>query len=159
MSGGRIACSRCGANNFDTVTVCWKCNTPLGGAAPAAHGGHSTQPVQSFAERAVYQPAMAVASAAGNQSASNRAAFWLGILMPYFGLPIGLAFMMCDDRRRQDVGRICILWSTVSLIVHILIMTVAAIGMREYFAVALNTLRGQLQRQQGLGGGAGELGL
>ena len=27
---GRIACPKCGANNFDTVTVCWKCNNVHG---------------------------------------------------------------------------------------------------------------------------------
>jgi hypothetical protein len=175
MSGGRITCSRCGANNFDTVTVCWKCNTPLSGAvaaapmpAPAAPAAYSapayspSQPVAaaSFVERAAYQPAIAVASAAGNPSAANRAAFWLGLLMPYFGLPIGLAFMMCDDRRRQEVGRICIFWSLVSGVIHLLFMIVAALGMRQYFGFALNTLRSQMQQQPGMGGGAGgDLGL
>ena len=76
----------------------------------------------------------------------------------YFGLPIGLAFMMCDDRRRQEVGRICLIWSLISGVIHLLFFIVAAIGMRQYFAIALNTLRGQIQHQQGLGGG-GDLGM
>ena len=33
--------------------------------------------------------------------------------MIYFA-SIGLAFMMCDDRRRQEVGRICVIWSLIS---------------------------------------------
>ena len=79
--------------------------------------------------------------------------------MPYFGLPIGLAFLMCDDRRRQEVGRICIMWSLISGVIHVLFMIVTALGMRQYLAFAMNALRGQIQQQQGLGGGGGDLGI
>ena len=159
MSGGRITCPRCGSNNFDTVTACWKCGTPLGGAAPAptayppaaASPAHSPSAVDRFAGF----PATAAATVAGaaiNPGTANRAAIWLGLLFPYFGIPIGLAFMMCDDRRRQEVGRACILWSLLSCVFHFFLMILSLIGMREYFAMALNTLKSQAGRAGGLGG-------
>jgi hypothetical protein len=93
--------------------------------------------------------------ATGNTSTANRAAFWLGILFPYFGIAIGLAFMMCDDRRRQEVGRICIIWSLVSTAAHIVLFFLSAIGMREYFMLALNTLKAQAGKAGGTGGMGG----
>jgi hypothetical protein len=90
----------------------------------------------------------------GNSGAANRAAIWLGLLLPYFGLPIGLAFMMCDDRRRQEVGRICILWSLVSLAAHLVIGFVSLLGLREYVIMAVNAARGASRP-----GGAGVPGL
>jgi len=162
---GRIVCPRCGANNFDTVSACWKCTAPLsaGSAAapspsPSAIPSHAplpaptvSPPSPSPAERIAYTAVSATAALAGNPAAANRAAFWLGLLFPYFGLPIGLAFMMCDDRRRQEVGRICLLWSTLSGVFHLLLLFVAALGMREYFMMAFNTIRAQYDRASGGG--------
>ena len=88
----------------------------------------------------------------GNPSTANRAAFWLGMLMPYFGLPIALAFMMCDDRRRQEVGRICLIWSLISGVIHLLLMFVSLIGMREYLMMALKAAQAGANRG-GMGGG------
>ena len=154
---GRIACPRCGANNFDTVTVCWKCSAPL--VAAAAVAGMPAPAVSApFAA-----PAPAVdripsyappAATIGNAATANRAAIWLGLLFPYFGLPIGLAFMMCDDRRRQEVGRLCIIWSLLSGAVHLLLMFITIVGMREYVLTALNAARAAASR-----GGGGMEGL
>src|SRR5262245_27007253 len=118
---GRISCPRCGANNFDTVSVCWKCSAPLGAGSavappvaptrattvptpgpampvppqPAVESPFPAAPADGFAYPAA--PAMMVGAAPlGNPTAANRAAMWLGLLFPYFGLPVGLAFMMCD---------------------------------------------------------------
>src|SRR5205085_4609389 len=96
--------------------------------------------------------ATAVAAGAGNPRTANAAAIWLGLLFPYFGIPIGLAFMMCDDRRRQEVGRICLLWSVLSMIVHLLLGFAAMLGMREYFQMALGTLKAQAGRAGGMRG-------
>lgn len=201
MSGARIACPRCGSNNFDTVTACWKCGTSLSSGpvftppapAPAAPAAQPYQPAaptgatQSFppaasapkyqpspvpayqpvtpvsppsmAERIAYSPPVMAATGVGNPAVANRAAFWLGMLMPYFGLPIALAFMMCDDRRRQEVGRICLIWSIISSVVHLLLFFVSVLGMREYLVFALGTLKSQAGRGGGLGGlGGGGLG-
>ena len=78
---------------------------------------------------------------------------WLGLLFPYFGLPIGLAFMMCDDRRRQEVGRACVLWSLLSGVIHLLLLFVTIVGMREYFTAAFNAARAAAERAGGGGGG------
>lgn len=164
---GRIVCSRCGANNFDTVSTCWKCSAPLaaGSHAPppaspsvAAPSPAAPAPAASPAERLLYSAtAAASVGLGGNPALANRAALWLGLLFPYFGLPIGLAFLMCDDRRRQEVGRICLLWSALSTLVHLLLLFLALIGMREYFTLIFNTIRAQYDRAGGgLGGGLGE---
>jgi hypothetical protein len=92
-------------------------------------------------------PAQDFRAAAGDPARANRAAFWLGVLFPYFGYPIGLAFMMCDDRRRQEVGRICILWSTISGVVHLLLMFVTIVGMRQYVGLLLGGVRAGLNNR------------
>lgn len=176
--GGRITCPRCGSNNFDTVTACWKCGNPLGaGSSPAAAAGGQRPNVTAYAAPAmqpmpatmpVPSPAgfgdrvaatyVSATTSLGNPAAANRAAFWLGMLMPYFGLPIGLAFMMCDDRRRQEVGRICVLWSLLSGVIHMLLMFVSLLGMRQYLAIFMGALQGGINRGAG-GGGLGGGGL
>ncbi len=157
--GGRVVCPKCGSNNFDTVSVCWKC----GGMLNSGASGYSPQPPQrqnvpvdvpqqSYAPDAYgYRTAPAQVNS-GDSGKANRAAFWLGMTMPYFGLPIGLAFMMCDDRRRQEVGRLCIIWSTLSGIVHLLFTVASFIGMSRYIAGVLPALKATAG-QRGLGGG------
>ena len=157
MAGsGRIACPRCGANNFDTVTVCWKCSTPLTGQAAMPATPAPVYASQSGAPAAVAMdrvPTYAPAAASGSSSTPGRAAMWLGLLFPYFGLPIGLAFMMCDDRRRQEVGRACVIWSLVSGVIHLILLFVTIIGTREYVAAAFNAARAAAERAGGAGGG------
>ncbi len=168
---GRVVCPRCGANNFDTVSACWKCSAPLGASAAGPAGYtpspilhpistpnppsfSSQQPPQQGAEHYAYRAAAAVHQM-GDTARSNRAAFWLGITMPYFGFPIGLAFMMCDDPRRQEVGRICILWSLISGVLHTLLMIVSLLGMREWAAMFLGAAKSGLNSR---GGGLGGMG-
>ena len=169
---GRVVCPKCGSNNFDTVSACWKCSAPLAAAPHAGHGGYGgytpspivnpvslpnpppfTQQPQAPSESYAYRAAAAV-NQAGDSARANRAAFWLGISMPYFGLPIGLAFMMCDDRRRQEVGRICILWSLVSGVFHVLLTFVSLLGMREWAVMALGAAKAGINARGG-GGGLG----
>lgn len=137
-SGGRVSCTRCGANNFDTVTACWKCGAALGAGSTAA-SAVAGAPVQI--------------SASGDSGATGRAALWLGLLFPYFGLPIGLAFMMCDDRRRQEVGRVCITWSAISMAAHVLVGIALTLGLREYVGFAINTLKGAAGRTENIAPG------
>jgi hypothetical protein len=128
-------------------------------AQPSAAGAPAmAQP--SYSDRAL-STVSAAATSLGNTAASNRAAFWLGMLFPYFGLPIGLAFMMCDDRRRQEVGRLCILWSILSSVLHLLVGFVSLLGMRQYLAAFFGAAMTGMQRGAGggLGGGGMEGGL
>lgn len=116
------------------------------------------QPAMAGAEAFAYRAVGAVQQAAyqmGDSAKANRAAFWLGILFPYFGYPIGLAFMMCDDKRRQEVGRICILWSTVSGVVHLLLMFVSVLGMRQWFEIILGAAIKGAKGSAGSGGFGG----
>jgi len=88
----------------------------------------------------------------GSGGAAERAALWLGLLFPYFGLPVGLVFIMLDDDRKQQLGRICVLWSCISLVVHVAFMAVGALGMREMLMAALQGARGAASRAGGMGG-------
>jgi hypothetical protein len=43
--------------------------------------------------------------------------------------------MMCEERRKQEVGRLCLIWSLLATFVHILLFVVLLLGMREYIAL------------------------
>ncbi len=151
---GRVVCSQCGANNFDTVSSCWKCNAPLASngnpfktadvplrSAPTAPDARAvmqnppgSQAVHA-AERFAYHAAAGYAAPSGSPSLANRSAVWLGLLFPWFGIPIALAFMMCEDRRKQEVGKLCLIWSLLATVLHILLFIVSLLGMREYIGL------------------------
>lgn len=150
IRGGRIVCPRCGANNFDTVTACWKCSAPLGGAPPGPLPATPAAPDRPAYPQAMAHPAL---QQAGSPAAASRAAMWLGLLFPYFGIPVGLAFIMCEDRRRQEIGRQCILWSLLATFIHLLLLFVTVMGLRPYFDLLFNVLRGQLSRPGGMDAG------
>ena len=134
---GRITCPRCGANNFDTVTSCWKCSAPVGAAqaAPAAVLAPQQMPGQPFSptagqpatqygqERATpyAQPASTYyppAGPTGDTGVARRAALALALTIPFLGLPVGWIFMMIEDRNKQAIGRWCAAWSMVGLLLH-----------------------------------------
>ena len=118
---GRIVCPRCGANNFDTQAACWKCGASLApgaaNAAPtpgAASGGSgpgvSATPVAPVSARPYappVDPGIAIWSAVA-----------LALLFPVFAVPVGIVFLMLDDRRRAEVGRVAILWGVVGTVFH-----------------------------------------
>ncbi len=121
QSGGRITCPRCGTNNFNTVSACWKCGATLagGGAVPAMSSAAPTNaPRQEYSSS--YVPP--VVSAYGDPAVAKRAAFWLAMVFPWFGLPIGWAFMMIEDHKRQAIGKYCATWSIIALIFHCLFL-------------------------------------
>lgn len=111
MSGGRVQCTACGASNFDTVSQCWKCGAALG-----------TPPSPGIAAP--------IAAAADALRRANTAAIWLGLLFPYVGLPVGLIFLMLPERHRQDVGRTCVIWSAVSMVVSTLFLMLSWMGIQ-----------------------------
>ncbi len=141
-TSGRRTCAQCGANNFDTVTACWKCGAPLHGGATAARppGGAPGAPPIAPPQGSYASPG------------AIRAAVWLGLLLPYIGLPVGLIFLMLDDERRAEVGRACVLWSCISLVLHLMVMAVIGIGTRELLFALLQGVRGAATRGGGMGG-------
>jgi hypothetical protein len=58
-----------------------------------------------------------------------KAAAALGLLFPWFGLPVGIMFLMLDDPRRTAVGWNAIWWSIGGLVINIigLIMLIAPV--------------------------------
>ena len=140
----RISCPRCGANNFDTVTACWKCGTALGSGAAAGISASlpPTVPAASYSVERAITPAQnpygsagaaaghpntymnaapALPAASGDTGLAKRAAFWLGVTIPWIGLPIGWVFMMIEDSRKQSIGRVCVLWSVIGLLFHLVL--------------------------------------
>ena len=129
---GRITCPRCGANNFDTVTSCWKCGSPVGAAgmtpaapmpaAPAPVAPQASYPQERAPVPASYsQPAPVPypAAVSGDTGVARRAALALALTIPFIGLPVGWIFMMIEDRNKQAVGRWCAMWSMIGLVLHL----------------------------------------
>ena len=191
---GRIACPKCGANNFDTVTVCWKCNATLGSGSPALQMGASVLPTQTMnpvvasqypaasqypvpnpqfpnqaptyvanaqrlpANLEYVPPQYSVPQAAygvptdGDAKMTKRAAIWLALTLPFIGLPVGWAFMMIQNRQRQEVGKLCVIWSLVALFAHVLLFGVAAASSGP---VVLQALTAFYEKQNASGGAKG----
>lgn len=139
---GRLSCPRCGANNFDTVTACWKCGTALSAAgAPlpimpvaAAMPGERQSPI-----------ALPPPPTQGNSAVAKRAAIALALTIPFLGLPIGWAFMMIEDSRRQAIGRFCVNWSLVGLVLHLFLTYLGMQAMGQMALKYLPMIMGGLQ--------------
>ncbi len=159
---GRISCSKCGANNFEAVSACWKCGAPLNSNAsamspstpsyaPSASGGqYGYTP-----ERIPSQNPVSYPQPTGDPNVANRAAVWLALTIPFIGLPVGWVFMMVEDQRKQRVGRICVMWSLFALVFHLIFTVVllksATSGLMSALGPAISKMAGG---QQG-GGGTG----
>jgi hypothetical protein len=61
-----------------------------------------------------------------DRQAADRAAIALGLLFPLFGYPIGLAFIMLDDPRKLQLGKLTILWSTIGLVLSLFVSLAVA---------------------------------
>src|ERR1700722_7616081 len=119
---GRITCPKCGANNFETVTACWKCSAPLAsGAAPAAVYPVGQVSTSYYTPERTPSQTPAPLQMVGDPNVANRAAILLAITIPWIGLPAGWLFMMVEDQRKQRVGRLCANWSLIALVVHLLL--------------------------------------
>ena len=149
QSARRIACPRCGANNFETMTVCWQCGHTLGSDAGAALPRNVSEgnPTPMSTSSHAGLPAM------GDLGVAKRAAIALALSFPYFGLPIGWAFMMIEDQRRQAIGRFCVYWSLFGLVLHCVLMFIAA----QALGTALMPVMESLVKSRG-GAGAGSSG-
>ena len=130
---GRIMCPKCGANNFDTVTSCWKCGAPMSaGGAPVAQSPPVPQQATMMHAPAYAQErpggypqpapmAYPAPAAPGDTGVARRAALYLGLTIPFIGLPVGWIFMMIEDRNKQAIGRWCAMWSMIGLVLHLLV--------------------------------------
>src|SRR5579871_4368828 len=157
---GRLTCPRCGANNFDTVTACWKCGTALGTGASAAPSAAPVPsvPMAAPVERvspppATYAaPAYVPAAATGDPGVARRAAIALALTIPWIGLPVGWVFMMIEDSRKQAIGRVCAVWSMIGLVLHLLLMYWATLATMNFVKTWLPYIVGGYQN--GLRGGS-----
>ena len=161
QTSGRLTCPRCGANNFETVTACWKCSAPLNGAGSAnsANAAGSASAASTFAggynnagaERAAGASNPAVfmtppVASTGDSGVATRAAIALALTFPWIGLPVGWCFMMIEDRRRQAIGRVCAVWSMIGLVIHLVFLVTAIPAAIAMIANALSlssALKGQ----------------
>lgn len=113
MSVDRVACPKCGSNNFATQARCWSCGTPLGGGAPAPASGAA--PVSAPLPSSQANPATAI-----------WACVALGLLFPFVAVPVGIVFLMLDDKRKGQIGWQAILWGSVGTVVQMI--ATAALG-------------------------------
>ncbi len=51
---------------------------------------------------------------------ADRSAIALGLIFPLVGYPVGIVFMMLDDSRKVQLGRLTLLWSTIGLVVSLI---------------------------------------
>jgi hypothetical protein len=127
-TGGRVLCSKCGANNFDTQAACWKCSTPLTGAGYAG-GGTVSRPVPPPSVAPTLSPnlpnapiAPAYAPAAYQARVDPSVGFWasiaLAVFFPAIAVPVGIVFLMLDDRRKGELGKLTLIAGIISSIVH-----------------------------------------
>ena len=114
-SGGgetaRVRCAYCGANNFPAAAACWQCGRPLQPLRTGAAAPPMTRPPRP----AFLKPRVPLGG--GDPELASKAAAALGLLFPWAGLPIGLAFLMLDDPRKVRLGWIAIGWSVAGTII------------------------------------------
>ncbi|GDX41269.1 hypothetical protein LBMAG21_15610 [Armatimonadota bacterium] len=149
MNTGRWTCSRCGSNNFDTVAQCWKCNSLKVGGATAVAPMTSAPPPMMTQERAMPATAFPMnlsIPSGGDPAVAKRAAILLALTVPYFGLPIGWAFMMVEDYRKQAIGRFCVWWSCIGLLIHLVF---GFIALQAGTAIMMKVLLPMLSQTQG----------
>ena len=130
--GGRVVCLQCGANNFDTQAACWKCGASLASVSAGPPPPASVRPngsvvggVGGTRPSAPSPLAVAPASAFQSSTVDPSVALWsaiaLGVLFPFFAIPVGIVFLMLDDRRKAELGRITLVWGILGTIFHTLV--------------------------------------
>ncbi|MBV9850884.1 MAG: hypothetical protein JO250_14525 [Armatimonadetes bacterium] len=120
---GRVRCAYCGANNFPTSAACWQCGRPL----QPLRAGASAPPPAIAAPGTPSQAAWPAAPPGSRPFAgvspglAPKAAAALGLLFPWAGLPIGIAFLMLDDPRKAQLGWTAIGWSIAGTVLNFLL--------------------------------------
>ena len=75
----------------------------------------------------------------------------LAALFPYVALPVGIVFLMLDDRRKVEIGRVAIVAGLIFTIAHSLFfawLTKAAWDQVRGFLPNAGGIAGQIQQQR-----------
>ena len=121
MSNERVVCAACGSNNFATQAACWKCGRAL--VASAALPVPQPQPAPDGAAVPVARPTYAL------PSTELPAAFWssvaMGVFFPIISIPVGLVFLMLDDKRKTQIGWWNILFGLLGTVLNGIVVMVS----------------------------------
>ncbi len=151
MSVERVACPKCGSNNFATQARCWSCGTALASGASAPASVAASSPVHASVASADF--ARPVVTNYSGLAAGATAA--MGLLFPAIAIPVGIVFLMLDDKRKAQIGWLNILWGSVGSVIHI-VATMALYGamygmiLRSAVGAAGQARQGIEQRSGGL---------
>jgi ABC-type Fe3+ transport system permease subunit len=123
MSNERIVCAFCSSNNFATQAACWKCGKPLATVSSNAMPTASTVPLVS-------SPAASHDAAVSyNLPSESPSAFWsavaMGIVFPMIAIPVGLVFLMLDDKRKSQIGWWNILFGLIGTLLNGIVIAVS----------------------------------
>jgi hypothetical protein len=118
-NGARVVCPHCGANNFDTQAACWKCGVPLT-AAPGVAAAQPRPPSPPGVAPASLPPLRhdAPPEPRPDPSVAIVSAVVLAVLFPYVAVCVGLVFLMLDDRRKADIGRVILILGLVLTVIQ-----------------------------------------
>ena len=106
---GRVICAQCGANNFSTQANCWKCQAALG--VSAAPRPPLPAPL----------PQIGVAPSLADPSVAFWAAIALAVFFPTVAVPVGIVFLMLDDRRKIEIGKLALIWGLIFSLLQFLV--------------------------------------
>jgi predicted cobalt transporter CbtA len=163
----RVVCASCSANNFATQAACWKCgksltstntNThtspaPRPSVAPAGYAANSPRPVTGVAGPALATPAMydrPVQSEYVSPGNATAAAVVLGLLFPTFAIPVGIVFLMLDNKRKAAIGWQNIIWGVAGFAVHLVITAISLAPVIPMLNLLSKTLSVRQQQQQSM---------
>ena len=118
MSNERVVCAACGSNNFATQAACWKCGRGLTAAPPPTPS--ASMPAPAAGAGAI--PVAARPAYSADLRQESPAAFWssvaLGIVFPMLSIPVGMVFLMLDDKRKAQIGWWNILFGLVGTLLN-----------------------------------------
>ena len=119
----RVVCTNCGANNFATQAACWKCGKSLALSTSPASPPGSSPPLPGAIPTTNYQPPVAYGAVSNDYSpgTATTAAIVLGLLFPMVALPVGIVFLMLDNKRKAAIGWQNIIWGIVGSVLNIII--------------------------------------
>ncbi len=141
---------------MDTQAACWKCGARLAGGSGASAPPVARAPLGVYGTAPAASPLAAtpVSYLSRSATADPAVASWssalLGLLFPYAAIPVGLVFLMFDDKRRAEIGRLAIIWGVVGTVVHTL---AAFLFMRAAVAQLPSNMQNLIRLQQGIRAG------
>jgi hypothetical protein len=146
----RVVCASCSANNFATQAACWKCGKSLSmGATPV--NPPSAPPLQPTPYGQQPSPAIPMMSPSPeyvSPGVATAAAVVMGLFFPAFSIPLGIAFLMLDNKRKIAIGWQNIIWGIVGTVLNIIISTALFTPVMTYLFT--KALSGQSQSGTGL---------